>query len=52
MGLEKATSKVTSTTLSHITFQPSKLSIFTDLERKELKDIINEVLDERTTTSA
>jgi hypothetical protein len=28
-------------------FIPSKLTIFTDLERKELKQLIHEVLDER-----
>ena len=26
---------------------PKKMTIFTDMERKELKEIINEVLDER-----
>ena len=26
---------------------PKKMTVFTDMERKELKEIINEVLDER-----
>ena len=26
---------------------PKKITVFTDMERKELKEIINEVLDER-----
>jgi hypothetical protein len=28
-------------------FNPPKRNVFTDLERQELKDIINETLDER-----
>ena len=28
-------------------FVPKKMTVFTDMERKELKEIINEVLDER-----
>ena len=28
-------------------FKPKKLTVFTDLERKELKQLIHEVLDER-----
>ena len=46
MGLGKATGIVK----PQKPFQPSKQSLFTDLARKELKDIINEVLDERSTT--
>ncbi len=26
---------------------PTKLTVFTDMDRKELKEIINEILDER-----
>ena len=29
---------------------PKKMTIFNELERKELKDIIHEALDERSTT--
>ena len=28
-------------------YVPKKMTVFTDMERKELKEIINEVLDER-----
>ena len=31
-------------------FKPKKMTIFNEQERKELKDIINEALDERSTT--
>ena len=48
MGLGKATGIVK----PQKPFKPSKQSLFTDLARKELKDIINEVLDERSTTTA
>jgi len=33
-------------------FKPRKMTIFNEQERKELKDIINEALDERSTTPA
>ena len=33
-------------------YVPKKMTVFTDMERKELKEIINEVLDERSTTTA
>ena len=31
----------------HSPYVPKKITVFTDMERKELKEIINEVLDER-----
>ncbi len=31
----------------HPPYIPKKITIFTDMERKELKELINEILDER-----
>ena len=33
--------------VTHSPYVPKKMTVFTDMERKELKEIINEVLDER-----
>ena len=45
MGYTEGTGKV----VEHTPFKPSKLTVFTDQDKKELKEIINEVLDERET---
>ena len=39
--------KVTSSNIQHSPMPVKKMNVFTDLEKKELKEIINEVLDER-----
>ena len=38
---------VTSSNIQHVPMPVKKMNVFTDLDRKELKEIINEVLDER-----
>ena len=38
---------VTSSNIQHSPIPVKKMNVFTDLDRKELKEIINEVLDER-----
>ncbi len=43
MGYGEGSGKVVESTA----FKPSELTVFSDREKKELKEIINEVLDER-----
>ena len=46
-GLSAPSDKPIDRTIQYPPMKVKKMTVFTELERKELKEIINEVLDER-----
>ena len=46
-GMSLPSTGSTNKEVVHRPYVPKKMTVFTDMERKELKEIINEVLDER-----
>tara|TARA_Y100001938_G_scaffold130511_1_gene186546 strand:- start:63 stop:221 length:159 start_codon:yes stop_codon:yes gene_type:complete len=46
-GMSLPSTGSTNKEAAHRPYVPKKMTVFTDMDRKELKEIINEVLDER-----